>query len=429
MDACVMTAQLLAQCMTGTLAVALEPESSPPATNPTARTAVPPVSTTVAQPSPEPRTVTPVRGASQTTELSPTLDCEAWGSAAKPKLEVDGGDGIYCAAASPNLSNPSNPSTVPPVAMGLPLSLPLHGVSPRPPRALALTPAPVPPTPDRAGVASVVRALPSPTARPSPPSSSPLAVRPLTPSPPVPETMSEGRRVPGRQPVNGSQLYALRRAALQAGQMYNRTSPQRYWSQWGSATVTPTHQDWQALLQREATVMAQAQGRNRLTVVVGDSLALWMPSETLPQNRFWLNQGISGETTTHMLSRLHYFAHTRPDTIHILAGINDLRQGATEDTVVRNLRQMVVRLKQQHPQARIVLHSILPTRWESLSSSRIQRVNGNLADVAQQQGVTFVDWRASFTDAQGRLRRDLTTDGLHLSYQGYRVWQSALVSY
>ena len=224
-------------------------------------------------------------------------------------------------------------------------------------------------------------------------------------------------------------MYALRRASLQAGQMYTRADPQRYRNQWQRATANPTHPDWQALLQREAAVMAQAQGRNRLTVIVGDSLALWMPPESLPQDRFWLNQSISGETTSHMLRRLHYFANARPDTIHIMAGINDLKQGASEATVARNLQQMVGQLRQQHPQAQIVVHSILPTRWESLPSDRIQRVNGQLAQLAHQPGVSFVDWRSSFADDQGQLRRELTTDGLHLSRQGYAVWRSALVSY
>jgi lysophospholipase L1-like esterase len=76
-----------------------------------------------------------------------------------------------------------------------------------------------------------------------------------------------------------------------------------------------------------------------------------------------------------------------------------------------------------------VVHSILPTRWESLPSDRIQRVNGRLAQLAQQPRVTFVDLQTAFADDQGQLRRELTTDGLHLSRQGYAVWRTALVSY
>jgi lysophospholipase L1-like esterase len=271
---------------------------------------------------------------------------------------------------------------------------------------------------------------------PTPPPPTPL--RPMAPRPTAPPQVSRGLmpHTPSQptwasqpRPVSGSQMYQFRLASLRAGELYTRANPQRYATQWQAATHLPSHQDWQALLQREATVMAQSQGRNRLTVVVGDSLALWLPSEALPQDRFWLNQSISGETTAHMLRRLDYFAHTRPDTIHVMAGINDLKNGASDTEVTQNIQQMLTRLRQQHPQAKIIVYSILPTRWDSLPSDRIRRINAQLAYLTAQQGAFFADLQPTFADGQGQLRRELTTDGLHLSRQGYEVWRTALVSY
>jgi lysophospholipase L1-like esterase len=175
--------------------------------------------------------------------------------------------------------------------------------------------------------------------------------------------------------------------------------------------------------------MARIQGQRSLTVVVGDSLALWLPLDELPPSQLWLNQSISGETTAQMLQRLHYFAATRPRAIHIMAGINDLKNGATEADVVDNFYQIITRLKQQHPQARLVVYSILPTRLRELPSDRIQSVNRQLATLAEGQGATFVDLHPSFSDGQGQLRPELTTDGLHLSAQGYALWRAALVSH
>ena len=127
------------------------------------------------------------------------------------------------------------------------------------------------------------------------------------------------------------------------------------------------------LLAREAAVIAQSQGNNRLTILVGDSLSLWLPTEQLPQNRFWLNQSISGETMGQILTRLHYFQGTRPGEVHIMAGINDLKNGASDGEVIRNIQQMLVQLRQQHPQARLVIYSILPTRLGNLPSDRIRQ--------------------------------------------------------
>ena len=253
-------------------------------------------------------------------------------------------------------------------------------------------------------------------------------VRPALPQlPQRPPALPQGSA--GLKPVDGSQLYQFRTATLQAGSLYTQVAPQQYRDQWQRALDTPTYDQWQALLAQEAETMARIQWQRSLTVVVGDSLALWLPLDELPPSQLWLNQSISGETTAQMLQRLHYFAATRPRAIHIMAGINDLKNGATEADVVDNFYQIITRLKQQHPQARLVVYSILPTRLRELPSDRIQSVNRQLATLAEGQGATFVDLHPSFSDGQGQLRPELTTDGLHLSAQGYTLWRAALVSH
>lgn len=227
------------------------------------------------------------------------------------------------------------------------------------------------------------------------------------------------------RPQTGSQLYQQRLAALRNGQLSTRIAPDSFFAQWQGDHPQPTYQQWRALLAQEARAVAGGQGQNRLTVVVGDSLSLWLPQDRLPRDRFWLNQGISGDTTEGILQRLNYFAAARPDTIHVLAGVNDLKKGASNAEVVTNLSLIMSRLQQQHPQAEIVVHSILPTRLPSLPSDRIRQINTQVAAVAQRQGSTFLDLQPMFADAQGNLRRELTTDGIHLSRQGYDVWQGA----
>lgn len=228
------------------------------------------------------------------------------------------------------------------------------------------------------------------------------------------------------RPRTGSQLYSQRRAALRAGKLYTRISPNEFADQWKMATAQPTYQQWQDLLAQEARSIATGQGNNQLTIIVGDSLSLWIPPEWLSRDRFWLNQSISGETSAQILQRLPTFAATRPDTIHVMAGVNDIKQGASDEAVITNLQLIMRRLHQQHPQARIVMYSILPTRLPRIPSDRIRQVNQQIAVVAARQGVDYVDLQPEFTDAQGNLDRDLTTDGVHLNPQGYQVWHAAL---
>jgi lysophospholipase L1-like esterase len=215
---------------------------------------------------------------------------------------------------------------------------------------------------------------------------------------------------------------------LQAGTLYTRLPASQYASQWQRATQIPTHEDWRQLLAQEARAVAGGQGANRLEIVVGDSFGLWLPSESLPHDRLWLNQSISGEATYHILQRLSAFADTRPSTIHLLAGANDLKHDVPEAQIVHNLHLMVQQLQRQHPQARIVVYSVFPTRRVDISSDRVRALNTRIAAMTQQNGVEYRNVAPFMEDDGGDLRRDLTTDGLHLNDQGYDVWQQAIVA-
>lgn len=227
-------------------------------------------------------------------------------------------------------------------------------------------------------------------------------------------------------PRSGSQLYWQRFAALRSGQLYTRLPIDSFREIWQQTTSNPTDRQWRQLLAMEAKAATSGQGDRRLSVMVGDSLSLWFPSDRLPANQLWLNQAISGENTRAILQRLATFAVARPQAIYVMAGVNDLKQGATDNEILWNLRQIVRRLKQVHPHAQIVLQSILPTHTAAIPGSRIGWLNQRLAAIAQQDGAVFLDLYAQFADADGNLRADLTTDGLHLNAIGYETWQAAL---
>lgn len=200
-----------------------------------------------------------------------------------------------------------------------------------------------------------------------------------------------------------------------------------------------TYQDWVKLLEKEANATARKKP-DRLMVMAGDSISLWFPPDLLPSDRTWLNQAISGETTIGLLRRLSLFADTEPQAIFVMIGINDLLKDTDDQEVLRNYEEIITALKQDHPKAKIIVQSILPRAKEKvtvvnaqqvldLSNERIYQVNRRLATIAQQKKVAFLDLQPLFTDNEGFLRPELTTDGLHLNQQGYLVWRSAIQTY
>ena len=198
-----------------------------------------------------------------------------------------------------------------------------------------------------------------------------------------------------------------------------------------------TYKQWIEVLQQEAAVAA-AQKPKHLAILLGDSLSLWFPQRLLPPDRTWLNQGISGEHSAGLLNRLALFDKTQPEVIFVLIGINDLIRGVKDETMLANQRLIIRYLQKVHPKAKIVVQSILPhsqekITWEgrdrllSIPNTHIQELNRKLKAIADREGVIYLDLYPLFADAEGNLKRELSTDGLHLSPQGYLVWRNALL--
>ncbi|ANV86516.1 hypothetical protein AWQ22_02975 [Picosynechococcus sp. PCC 7117] len=225
---------------------------------------------------------------------------------------------------------------------------------------------------------------------------------------------------------SGAQLYTFRLNALLRGQIQTALKAGASTRLWTNGAPQPTYQQWQQLLSQEVHLAAQYQGRQSLGILLGDSLSLWFPNDLLPASKIWLNQGISGENTSQILARLGTLHGLQADTIYLMAGVNDLKQGVSETTVLNNLRAIIRQLRCQHPESVIVVQSLLPTNHGYLRKDRAIRINQQLQAIASQEGVNYLNLYPLFTDANGGLRSELTTDGLHLSDAGYAQWQGAL---
>ena len=200
-----------------------------------------------------------------------------------------------------------------------------------------------------------------------------------------------------------------------------------------------TYEDHVEYLGERARVMS-AKNPAHLTVLLGDSLSLWFPGELMPGRRVWINQSISGERTKGLLNRLQLIEKNNIEAIFVMIGINDLIWGERDEEIIDNYKEIVRQLKAKHPNTQIVVQSILPhggenSTWESrdkllaLPSDRIVAMNNSLKKIAKESNIYYLDLYPIFVTGEGKLRPDLTTDGLHLNREGYLVWRSAIALY
>ncbi len=117
--------------------------------------------------------------------------------------------------------------------------------------------------------------------------------------------------------------------------------------------------------------------------------------------------------------------HDTADLIFIMSGLNDVAM--EEFDFLDSYREIIIRLRTAYPNARIYIHSLLPTSVDFISNTSIWDVNGSLKELAGEMGIEYIDIYRDFIHEDGRVIREyLLPDGVHLSDKGYEVWSGAL---
>lgn len=170
-------------------------------------------------------------------------------------------------------------------------------------------------------------------------------------------------------------------------------------------------------------------------VLLGNSITFWGEWNLLLKSKRVRNQGIPGDTSFGLLRRLDEATRGKPAGIFILIGINDLGRNIPDTIILRNYKRMVHRIKEESPRTKIYLQTLLPTNetFEKLKNlygkeTNIAFINSQLKELAQLEGVIWVDLHSHFTDQEGRLKKEYTWDGVHLSLAGYQKWAEILDS-
>ena len=148
------------------------------------------------------------------------------------------------------------------------------------------------------------------------------------------------------------------------------------------------------------------------------------------------NRGISGDVTTGLMHRIEEIIERRPAKVFMLIGVNDLARNIPADTVVKNITLLAAYLLQQSPSTQVFIQSVLPVNdyyglFSGHTSKRkeILQVNQSLKEQAEIFHYAYVDLYSAFVNKDGKLRKELTNDGLHLKGEGYMLWKHLVYPY
>ncbi len=133
---------------------------------------------------------------------------------------------------------------------------------------------------------------------------------------------------------------------------------------------------------------------------------------------FFINKGINGDSTDGMLDRFRTSVEAeRPDYVIIWAGMNDLYAGREPGRVMKNLARLYARTLDT--ESKPIACTLTPMEDDGRMNSRIRELNTLLTEHCDDKGIRVVDLFSSLAGPDGRLNPLYSSDGVHLSLQGY----------
>jgi lysophospholipase L1-like esterase len=161
-------------------------------------------------------------------------------------------------------------------------------------------------------------------------------------------------------------------------------------------------------------------------VLMGNSITEHWQTYTplfFKENSFFINKGISGQTTVEMLSRFNEdVINQNPQAVYILAGINDIAQNSgyiSIDDISTNIIKMG--LLAQKNNIKVIICSVMPVTeiaWNEKIKNANQKVielNQKLINKSKKNNFTYLDYYSKMKDELN----SLTYDGLHPNEKGY----------
>jgi lysophospholipase L1-like esterase len=141
-----------------------------------------------------------------------------------------------------------------------------------------------------------------------------------------------------------------------------------------------------------------------------------------------VNKAAVSNTTSKILKGLGPVVALKPEKVFILEGVNEL--WSANASILARYREILRRINQGSPKTLIFVQSVLPVvNRPDLSNEKITELNAGLkALCAEVQNCIYIDLFSHFA-VNGALNESLTTDGVHLRPDGYKLWHSLIEKY
>ena len=140
-------------------------------------------------------------------------------------------------------------------------------------------------------------------------------------------------------------------------------------------------------------------------------------------------RGFGGSVMGDVLYHLERVAlRYKPRAILIYEGDNDTSYGIPENKILGQLKEIIAKIHDQLPAARIYVMSVKPSVLRQNVWSNAQKVNWGYEAIAKNDPlVYYIDAASPFLKANGSVMTDIfVDDNLHLNDMGNLIWGSTI---
>ena len=140
-------------------------------------------------------------------------------------------------------------------------------------------------------------------------------------------------------------------------------------------------------------------------------------------------RGFGGSVMGDVLYHLERVAlRYKPRAILIYEGDNDTSYGIPENKILGQLNEIIAKIHDQLPAARIYVMSVKPSVLRQNVWSNAQKVNWGYEEIAKNDPlVYYIDAASPFLKANGSVMTDIfVDDNLHLNDMGNLIWGSTI---
>lgn len=143
------------------------------------------------------------------------------------------------------------------------------------------------------------------------------------------------------------------------------------------------------------------------------------------------NLGLSGDTLVGMAKRTDMITAVKPEKIFVMGGINAIKGKPVED-FIKEYEELLKNIKATAPDARIYVQSMLPVSKEQeeiyCTNDNIMKFNSEIEKLALNYGCVYINLYSIY-EKDGYMDESMTTDGLHLKSEAYKLWADEIEKY